>query len=498
MNPISFIDKNIFIPVDEWIPEEQDVIFRHTKGAMVLPVSKFYGMESGNLDYFILSTKRCYNNDDMRNHCAHYLNYFEKFYDLDKELLMIYYHLKYLIDFEQGYTKETFIYDLKKYILSPVMLLKLEYMNTDNYSLLLNYRNKDKPALQYTERHASILMKMSVLMNIMIPLLTHFIYIKKIENSNYFLLEVFDIILHMSNVDVYNKLYETSSSNINKTKDKHSVLWDMQDIRGKNTTTHSLSSVINIILNIIPKYTYDKNIICFNYRSIQNNTSYQILDIGYEFSYVSLSSSKRDEDNNSEFDKFESYLIKQDESLYLQNKVNCQETMKSITNLFGPFDQEEIDFYTENLQDENKSIINKFQEELIFNLFYKYFGDPQSIKAINSEDYVKLMISAKKILNSYNMVILPYIISGKIDRLIYRKSVNKRELTKIESSIFYKQIINKYKNDKIVKYILYLIATILSSEFKIIDFDEPTLHGKSTTIIPDIICEEMLMYAILI
>ena len=117
-------------------------------------------------------------------------------------------------------------------------------------------------------------------MNIIIPLLTHFIYTNKIINANGFLLEIYDILLHMYDVDIYNKLYETSISNITKSGKNHSLLWSMQDIRGNNLTTHSLSCVNNIILNIMPKYQYSQNIIHFNFRSISNNTAFQITDIG--------------------------------------------------------------------------------------------------------------------------------------------------------------------------------------------------------------------------
>ena len=163
--------------------------------------------------------------------------------------------------------------------------------------------------------------------------------------------------------------------------------------------------------------------------------------IEYEYNYVSLSNSKRDEDQSSEFDKFESYLIKQSEALYLQNKVNAEETMKQIEYIFGPFNQDEIDYYIERLQnDQSDSIINGFQKNLIFNLFYKYFGDPVSINAINKVDYVKLMIAATKQLSANNMIILPYIISSKVERLQARKCVNKKELQNLESSKFYQVI----------------------------------------------------------
>ena len=74
--------------------------------------------------------------------------------------------------------------------------------------------------------------------------------------------------------------------------------------------------------------------------------------------------------------------------------------MKKIEEQWGPFDQKEIEFYIKELRNENGEIINGFQRQLIFNLFYKYFGDTTSIRAINSIDYVKLMIVAKRMLQN--------------------------------------------------------------------------------------------------
>jgi hypothetical protein len=172
--------------------------------------------------------------------------------------------------------------------------------------------------------------------------------------------------------------------------------------------------------------------------------------------------------------------------------------MKEIEKQFGPFSDEEIYFYIQSLEENNTSMINKFQKDLIFNLFYKYFGDPVSINAINKIDYVKLMISAKRILLASNMVIMPYIISSKILRIPNRKSVNKKELIKLEASPYWKQIQNKYRNPKIEDYILGQIAIILSSEFKIIDYEDDFINGKIIENMPDIICEEFLIFVLMI
>lgn len=141
-----------FIPVDEWTSTPEDEVFRTTRGAVVLDVSSFYGMEpNAQLDAFIMSTKRSYNNPEMRDHIIKYLNYFEKYYDQDHELPMVYCRLKYLIDYEPAYTKEAFIYDLHRYIMTGPVSIKIGFMNRDNYALNLTYRNVKNPNLQYSD-----------------------------------------------------------------------------------------------------------------------------------------------------------------------------------------------------------------------------------------------------------------------------------------------------------------------------------------------------------
>lgn len=271
-------DMSWFVPVDQWQPiDQQDQIFKPCKGALWLPVTNFFGISDPskeNLNLFVLSTKRCYNGEIMRDHITRYMNYFEKFYDPEHQLLGMICRIKTNIDLVPSYSKEQFRYDIERLILCDSICMKAVLMNNDNYDLTLdekNYKNEKNPSLIYSDRHAKILLWMSLLMNMVIPLATHFIYVKKISNTNEFLLWVFDSIISLTDVDIYNKLYETSSSNVNRSAKKHERLWNRQDIRGKDTTTHSLESVQNIILNIMPKYSYSSNIISFNYTSINKN-----------------------------------------------------------------------------------------------------------------------------------------------------------------------------------------------------------------------------------
>ena len=101
-------------------------------------------------------------------------------------------------------------------------------------------------------------MKISVLMNIMIPLLCHFMYKRKVEQTSDFLLEIYDDLIRIyPDIDVWSKLYETASSNVTRNAKKNSGLWNLQDIRGINTTLHSEQCVHNILINIyIQKILY--------------------------------------------------------------------------------------------------------------------------------------------------------------------------------------------------------------------------------------------------
>ena len=191
-------------------------------------------------------------------------------------------------------------------------------------------------------------------------------------------------------------------------------------------------------------------------------------------------------------------MAKTNEGLYLINKTNCEDALHKIELMFGPFSDDEINFYMSRLENDSGNVINDFQKSLIFNLFYKYFGDPVSINNINKIGYVKLVIAASRLLKANNMIIMPYIISSKIVRLQHKKSINKKEQLKLEATPYFQAIRNKYRSEKIEQYIVELMATIVASKFQIIDFEDKELNGQIREFNSDILYEELAMYVSLI
>ena len=201
---------------------------------------------------------------------------------------------------------------------------------------------------------------------------------------------------------------------------------------------------------------------------------------------------------NSEFDKFESYTTKADSSLMSHMENACRESMDLIKLKFGGFDPEEIRHFKKRLSIDGQVKINSLQRTLVFNLFFRYFQDPQSINCINLDDYVTLILAARRILEDNGMYLLAAIVSSRVVRLATRKSVNKKELTKLENSELYNSIKDKYRNEKIEKQILSIIAALLSSDFEYIDYQDPDIDGKKITVTSEIASEEVLMYVSMI
>lgn len=502
--PPFIIDLTNTPEVDKWKPENpDDEIFKSTESRIYVPLHVFFNNlnDNASIDFFNLKAKRCYNGDDVRQQFVDYINYFEKYYDPEHELLVNYAHIKYMIDYVDLYSQEDLFDDIFKYIFTPVMLTKIDLMVKRNYQLNLNNgKRTNNISLQYTDAHAILLLNFSMMQKLTIPLITHFISYRGYPSNeiNDILMSFYYRILNMfKNVDMISKLYETVMSSVKRSMKKNK-LWDMQNIRSINPTTHTLESVENIPLQLSPKYKFNQHIISFNFSAVRKNIGYKVLDISYNYTYVPLSSSLRDEDNNSKIDKYEANLEKTDENMHMFIKANKISTMKAILNHsgLGPITDEEISFYRKELTRNGGEITNKFQQELVNLSVYKYFGDPITSKFTNKDEYIALMIASKRLLSSY-FVIIHEIIGGKVVRLVDRKSINKKDMEKVKASPTWQKIVDLFRNPAKEEQVMSYMAIILSSEFAFISYDDPELNGKKIELQPEVICEEFMRFILI-
>ena len=506
---LSISDENSIPPVDRWVPNPEDIIFRGLRGKQIMaPLAKILTNDDEDMlmfDSFILSVKKCYSSEEKVDHFTQYLNYFEKYYDSDHELLAIYARMKFMIDTDDAglYTKQQFMADIKRDILFSTFARKVKAMNEDNFIIHIKRNKKDGNVLQYSNRHLSALMEIGLFQIILIPLLTHYAYMKKIQNIDAYLMEFYEILIidMHPDIDILTKLSETANSRIIQDMSKNSGSWDKQYIRSKNKFTYNIEIVWAIISQIIPKAIYEMNILNLIYVSIKGNITNKIIRAKYEYSFNQLSSDRNegdDDDDNSEFDKFESHLSKKNEALLMHNQVNFHSTMKQIEERFGPFSKEEIEYYKVELSKGRKSPIVPHQKILVCYLFYKWFGDPSALGSIDLTSYIKLIIAAKRILAANNLHTMEAILSGKFVKVIKRVNMNKKELQKITSSSTYEAVAAIYHNEKITNLLIAMLATIVSSKFQIIDFENKENTGLPFVPQQELLNEEFLIYASLI
>lgn len=183
-----------------------------------------------------------------------------------------------------------------------------------------------------------------------------------------------------------------------------------------------------------------------------------------------------------------------DESIVILSDINIKKTMKRIKNkMHITIEQDEIDYYKYNLN------ITKFQAQLVFYYYAKYFSGYRDLSLLNRTQYLKLLIMLKKRLQFQSFVYLPQIISSNIESKLNARTIrNDKFLSKIQSSDIYQHIINdKYstledidKGDLIIN----LLSTLLNSTFTFVDYNNKDLLGKPIEVNQDVISDEFLNF----
>ena len=90
--------------VDGWTPDKDDIFFSSAKDVVAAPIADYYKMNDTSdpmttrINFFWIKPKKSYNSDGLREHCCHYLNYFEKFFDEEKEYFTNMALIKFLMD----------------------------------------------------------------------------------------------------------------------------------------------------------------------------------------------------------------------------------------------------------------------------------------------------------------------------------------------------------------------------------------------------------------
>lgn len=425
---------------------------------------------------------------------------YEKDKDRLNELPLMLLIMKYKIEKREFKGEQQFIKELYNTVITPYIVDIIKEITEEHYIFQLDelLDSKYDEALQFTDEHAKILMSISTAIKLIIPICLD--YASKNhsimnETLSAFFLKCFDglFAIFSPHVEIQNKLYHSVYSRVIKTKYSDSTYWYYIAILGSalEELVYNLSK--KLVIEALPKYTFDKNVISFNHVYIANNIKYS-LKVNFPIKYKIISLSENTDDTNvADIDKMCINMTKLNESIECINKISINDVIAKIkidNDLH--YTADELAFYKENVS------INRLQRTMLFLFYGKYFYGIENLYNCNIDQYIELLLIMKKKLIQDNFNVIPMILTAKTGRYKEKKSLTKKNLLKVVENPKYKDIIESkytYSQKAIIEtsQIIKEIGSILVNKFMLCDYGNE-LNGEEIIINSDNVIEEILRF----
>lgn len=493
--------------VDLWEMKPEDNIVGYSGKTLIIPFNDIFKRDTvETFNVFDISLKEAYYK--QLDVITLYINYFLKFYDPDHELIMAYLKLKYIIDVAdtKNIKRESMIDLIMEWLFTDSICAKIAKMSQDNYRVDLNADNQKKrksskkvypPALQFNEHHAEILMRVSVSIKFIIPVVLHYIKVFKSkkeskDNLYKYYMPLFRNPVLTDDVNILGKLRHTIASRVNSYSKPDRGIYDKHEAVGSSVETF-IEDLFhkNLITDTVFSYRYNGNIISYNSVVLRYQLAFHSKeDLKMDFLTVST---EKEPEGLSGLDKMEMHTTKIDSFLLLFSKVNIQDTIARIKGRIQmEISPEEINFYLECHDFNNTS------KELIFYYYAKYFGGFRDLNFVKRVEYVTLMIIMKRLLEADGSMYLNQVISanvkGKSSARVIR---NAKFLDKIVTSSIYQNLMKKkypsLKDEKDCP-VIALLSRIINTNWTIVDYDIKEHVDEPLEINNDVLSEEFIKF----
>lgn len=501
--------------VDDWHPEEEDRVLQVTGKMVRVDFNKVIDTPiDENFKLFIVEKKSYYKwmGDTIAKKDADgkeiilpisggckYINYFMKYYDHDNELLYAYLKMKVLIDDKDNRMKKKAMQQaLYSIVMTPSMIAKIKKMTEDNWILDLtpDPTKKFPESLKFENSHAKILMNISIAIKIILPIVTHYLVVAKYYDDQVnhiipFYLPMFNIF--GESIDIYNKLWITVVSKVNRSFSEDETIWDKHEVYGEEKYSYMMTLLHeNLIRDSIFRYVFNQSPISFNSAVIEQQFMY-MMKTNFLVNLVNVDNSVSNTSNVeglSGIDKIELHSYKVDEGNVILAELNVTENIKRLRKKikYKDFD-EAVSYYKEHhrISDIHLQIIN----------IYASTVGCRDLTTLNRTQYIQMMTIIKRMLQMRGFIYLPQILSANatINKRIIR---NKRFINSIESSSAYDKIIRD-KFSALVELgkdnlIINMMSTVVSSSYVIVDYDNPGALGRELEINSNELLSEFLQY----
>lgn len=460
---------------------------------IIIPFEKYYGLEFEDYNEFNLSIsqKKIYSkiSDLIVKENNLLLNRDEV---LANEFIYEYFTIKYAIDRGEYKDKSTdlFINDIVSIIFTKKFMEMIKDYVDDNYITNVDEdidetKNRYDPGTTFKDRHYKMMYQISSMSRLIIPLMTHYIYNYNISDPNKFIMDcfmaLFKVVEYGTDANIYAKLHLFVTRTINKTLYTDATMWDRLMIFNVTKENVCEEALNKIITNIIPKYSFEKNIMKFNSVVVRKTIMLHVFRKKDPYTVFSLTSNDGqatdDDAMSSEIEIFASYNTQRDESLIMYRKHATARDVEILRNREGVvYEDGEIEFYSDSKR------YHEFQKTVICSMFSRYFSGVENIiNGCTKDDWIRLMIIAKRMLERLNLNILSEFLSSEKQQFSYKK-LSKSVNNQIDEDPIYKELVEKKYGDiggifERRNFIKGMIITLINNTYTYNSFNNP-LNGQ--------------------
>lgn len=497
-------------PLYEWLPETGEIYYEYTGEN----VKADYDGKVGKMDEIstlpIFYIKKNHYKARM-DEIVHVLNYFTKFYDLDRETFFAMMITKYFCDTHTDIPQKEFINYLLTNVVTPSFVGKCKMMSCDLYKLNINSDSSGKfnNTPKITNQQAFQLVAVSFAFKILTPIMLHFSNINtnfnpavKTEYLKWFNKLFNRVIKKFEEGDTpfYNSLckfvaFRGEKANRNNT----TAFYQKKMLRGDTLELYNDTLIKEVVcVKTLYKLDYRQSCVAFIDGVIHNfNMNYlkeNFTSKPYEID--SEETSKDSDESLSHAEALEMAMYKRDESSAMVADINTDFVMNKIRKWYKAFDisQEEFDFYYNNFYP------NEINQSLFNDFYAGKFKDPYAVANLNRVDTVYLLICMKKVFQAYKMYHLAQVCTAKVFKK-YKENIikNSKFMDEITSSSIYKEIISKkysyilelgMKDNPLLK----VLSSIINSTFTLVDFDKEIDGYQLEHIDREAIANEYLLF----
>jgi hypothetical protein len=344
---------------------------------------------------------------------------------------------------------EAFVNAVMTEIMCPWTVEVLSDHVESTYSLDLNAKTVEakrvNSELQFTDEHAKIILKTSLGIRLVIPVLTQWMYIQGQRRNENLLFDVYSRIFDLfspEGIDAKTKIFKLTESNIYSTRYSDRVIWTYLKNLGLLDTVVARRVYKRLIIDVLPKIDPGQNVIKYLISVIRYQVKYQFRQ-DFPISFKPVDMMKTDSDGMTEFDKIENSLLRVDEGKAILNRLAIKDEIKRIKKAMGfDIDREELEYYHQSIK------VNRLQTNLVFLFFARHVQSYHNLYNITRREYVLLCVLMKKWLEVNGYELLPQVVVAVPQGITERKTINRKEfLLKLTESKSFKRIHEKkYKH----------------------------------------------------